>query len=1239
MASPPKWMFLRLIAGTYKFYSAPDTLAALTFIRNWGTTADPYTVHDMSVNSGHYQGADESPGTGQTFMLCQKYFDSATGDDWFQLIPILTSAFVRGALTEVNDDFYPLTNWRQWHNARDLYGGIAVCDAPKKRLWFGAFEGVSPTYKYNIKSTLYNYNWKEIDDYHFQAPLKTGLLTALLYGDTSMVESPEAFLGYEEWRFNYPDFVQRPTGPTMPTSFPSKYLFTAVNWLTPPQALAASGFGLGNDRVWFTLKVHPSTKGFYVGMWVVFNSVDTDWYKITDTVETLPGSYEIEVTPNLRTNLASSSTIEQCVPPFIAPIELNVITGITDTDDNTYSSGGYTAGTNLLTELYGSGWLESYAVDDYIGVIAEDYYSQQGNNSTTIWDTVTHGNYRVKARYVRYDSVNKVEARIEKYNSSTMTWNYVGGDYGATAGTALGSAGNFQVYVYSINSITNKAQFLWGEPSFAQPAWDSSHIITNKTSTTLTISPGLKKNYTEESLRIYKVNSQVWSDKEWFIYGSEDAYTFEYAVYREQYSHNQGASSLADLDEQVIAFDETKDLTDKYAQQYQINSGSTASPHWLNLKSPPQIGIAANGQIQRLIAPKGGAFNIDNEVVQVEYGDGDEMYVLEYPAKVVRRLEYYNETDWTQGVYIVWTLSITGIASVNNHIFYFKNYLYVNFGIYVWKVDTVTGLNSLNFGGIGTHAQIDQNGYLCVLAGNSIDRYNVDTGVKVDTKLSALVTGTVGMVLVPGQRPELSSLIINSGDTYTNDADVTIALTYNASYASPTEVRFLSAHKVGEAWIDDGWSAWETYAASISFTLVGADNTKRVTGQLRNAYGTGAPKKIDTIILDTDAPKTPAVLINGGNAYTNTVSVNLLLTATNPVSVPLQMKISNLSDLSGASWETFATGKAWTLLAGPDGNRIVYARFRDGALNETGIVNDNIALDTYAPTNVVVLINSGDYTTTNLNVTLEISADGTPAEMLLSNSVSFAGATWETYATVKSWSFTGGVGTKTVYLKVRDLALNEGGPVSDSIYYYTGEDDLVEVGTIIGNVDLSVVSIYQSADAVIRPPYIILKVSFINSLLVTKGLALGKLYLQNEDGNTADKVIYLSDAEVYRTVFAQSVEAVEGEVGQFRCEGIIELRPQQWIDVKTYTINFKLYPEGSNGADKIAYLTVTFDLENKVYLSVANDNIVRILYSSLESNTDYKLRIQGVKSADGSLEINDEEVPFTTPTMPEYHRM
>lgn len=108
---------------------------------------------------------------------------------------------------------------------------------------------------------------------------------------------------------------------------------------------------------------------------------------------------------------------------------------------------------------------------------------------------------------------------------------------------------------------------------------------------------------------------------------------------------------------------------------------------------------------------------------------------------------------------------------------------------------------------------------------------------------------------------------------------------------------------------------------------------------------TGATQKI----TDTTAP-TGSIYINTTAApnNTNTTSVTLHISASDDYSGVSQMCVSDSTTCT--TWETYATSKAWTLLAG-DGTKTVYVWFKDALGNtNTAPYSGTITLDTTAPT-------------------------------------------------------------------------------------------------------------------------------------------------------------------------------------------------------------------------------------------------------------------------------------------------
>lgn len=101
----------------------------------------------------------------------------------------------------------------------------------------------------------------------------------------------------------------------------------------------------------------------------------------------------------------------------------------------------------------------------------------------------------------------------------------------------------------------------------------------------------------------------------------------------------------------------------------------------------------------------------------------------------------------------------------------------------------------------------------------------------------------------------------------------------------------------------------------------------------------------------------------------------------------------------------------------------------------------NFWVDRTNPSITSFLINNGAAETTSLGVTLSISASdgGSGVYQICFKNEGGDWSSWESYSTSKSWTLPSGDGTKTVYAKVRDGALNESSQASNSITKSTEE--------------------------------------------------------------------------------------------------------------------------------------------------------------------------------------------------------
>jgi hypothetical protein len=91
------------------------------------------------------------------------------------------------------------------------------------------------------------------------------------------------------------------------------------------------------------------------------------------------------------------------------------------------------------------------------------------------------------------------------------------------------------------------------------------------------------------------------------------------------------------------------------------------------------------------------------------------------------------------------------------------------------------------------------------------------------------------------------TVVINGGDPFTTNANVTLTLAATDNSGSVAAMRF-SNNGGGN------WSSWEDYATSKAWMLLPGNGSKTVFAQFRDAAGNVSPDASDTILLDTNPP-------------------------------------------------------------------------------------------------------------------------------------------------------------------------------------------------------------------------------------------------------------------------------------------------------------------------------------------------------------------------------------------------
>lgn len=212
------------------------------------------------------------------------------------------------------------------------------------------------------------------------------------------------------------------------------------------------------------------------------------------------------------------------------------------------------------------------------------------------------------------------------------------------------------------------------------------------------------------------------------------------------------------------------------------------------------------------------------------------------------------------------------------------------------------------------------------------------------------------------------------------------------------------------------------------------DDAVYFINQLRSDLQTVFNSRLSSI--DT-APTLNSISIDGGASTTNSRQVTISFSRTGVIT---HYKLSESSNLDGVEWIEGSVSTVSFILSSGYGTKTVYARIKN-KYGESDIVSTSISYEE-AVTDALalnsIIINGGESSTTNNNVTVTMSIAGSPTHYMLSESSSFIGAEWLAYQGVlANFTLSSGNGSKTIYCKIKN-STNESSVKSSSITLESG---------------------------------------------------------------------------------------------------------------------------------------------------------------------------------------------------------
>lgn len=236
----------------------------------------------------------------------------------------------------------------------------------------------------------------------------------------------------------------------------------------------------------------------------------------------------------------------------------------------------------------------------------------------------------------------------------------------------------------------------------------------------------------------------------------------------------------------------------------------------------------------------------------------------------------------------------------------------------------------------------------------------------------------------------------------------------------------------------------QTYGQSYTFSMNGRAQTgEYLQGNNGNQY------TVSYYVQSSPSSNDPQVtlLIAGGALDTYTADVSVNVYASNGDQIQFAQ---NSEMLNATGYESLSSNKSIALLPN-NGFATVCARVRNtqsGKVSPVSCDNINVLLGmSGAPYNPYITLNSGNSSTNNQTVTLQLGAINAN-QMAVSNYSDFKDAYWESYSNSKQWQLLAGNGTKRVYVQFK----NNDGKLSQVVSATITLDGSVQFGTPTGNI-------------------------------------------------------------------------------------------------------------------------------------------------------------------------------------------
>ncbi len=260
-------------------------------------------------------------------------------------------------------------------------------------------------------------------------------------------------------------------------------------------------------------------------------------------------------------------------------------------------------------------------------------------------------------------------------------------------------------------------------------------------------------------------------------------------------------------------------------------------------------------------------------------------------------------------------------------------------------------------------------------------------------------------------------IVLNQGNKYTRMPSISLNIKalkaremLISNHSTFKEARWQPFHQNVPVWEIDGTT----------------DGTKTVYFKFRDTFKNTSSIYLGEVTLDREVPQKAKIEIvqdkELSKKHPNAVELNLKAKGA------AYVMISNEKRFYGKKWRLLMADRPvkWNLDGHEDGKRVVFAKFRDHAGNESPTVSDEIIIDTRPPIRCKLAINNGQKVTTDSTgkVNLLISAMGATYMMLATDDSLFAESLWQPYDETLTYNIGRKDGVRKIFIKFKDNSDN-----------------------------------------------------------------------------------------------------------------------------------------------------------------------------------------------------------------------